>query len=215
MSYALVVRAEDAAAAKLGFFDDLPEEKRTVAEELHETALSLLKGASRAVLTGRQPPSELLDNFLYVGSRTDAGDDEWLRSVGVTHVLNMAGSVARGSTEGRTVLELESEDDARYPILQHHWSAARAFLARARNTPEARVLVHCSAGINRSCCVAVAFMMHDEGLSLLDAIERARQRRSKLLLNAGFVAQLVRLHLAVLKDTGEGAPAAEDEKRDD
>lgn len=98
--------------------------------------------------------NEVIDGFLWLGSRSDAAHAFWLEAMGITHVLNVAGASARGHVEGVTYLELDGEDDEDYELLRELWPRCKAFLDGARSSAGARVLVHCSAGINRSACIA-------------------------------------------------------------
>jgi atypical dual specificity phosphatase len=53
-----------------------------------------------------------------------------------------------------------------------------------------RVLVHCNAGISRSCSVCVAFLMKQAHLSYDEALALVRKTRPAARPNAGFEEQL-------------------------
>ncbi len=54
-------------------------------------------------------------------------------------------------------------------------------------------MVHCQAGINRSGCLAVAYVMVHLRLPLLEALRHCLRRAYPLVLNANFQSQLVKL----------------------
>ena len=54
-----------------------------------------------------------------------------------------------------------------------------------------RVLVHCVAGISRSVTVTIAYIMQEFDLSLNDAFDFVKQRKSDVSPNFGFMGQLL------------------------
>ena len=104
-------------------------------------------------------PVDVRDD-LFLGDAACARDGGRLRALGVTHVLNAAGAAAAApaalyAAAGIETLVLEARDDDRYPMLETHLAAARAFLAAGRG-PGKRVLVHCVQGLNRSAGLVAA-----------------------------------------------------------
>ena len=140
-------------------------------------------------------PVQILDHLL-LGDKRCAGDLPTLEAFGVTHVLNVAGR--HGSTDAGAslasghYLQIQADDEEGYPILERHLVEARAFIQRARESG-GRCLIHCQAGINRSGCLAVAELMLDQKISVLEAVERGRRARGVILSNHSFQAQLVAL----------------------
>ena len=53
-----------------------------------------------------------------------------------------------------------------------------------------RVLVHCHAGVSRSCSVVTAYLIATQGLSAMRALRMLRSKRAEAMPNGGFMAQL-------------------------
>lgn len=134
-------------------------------------------------------------DHLLLGDKRCAGDAEKLSALGVTHILNVGGRSARAATAsalGGNYLQINAEDEEGYPIIRRHQAEASAFIRRARDEG-GRCLIHCQAGINRSGCLAVAELMLDQRLPVLEAVGRAQKARRVILSNHSFQAQLVAL----------------------
>jgi hypothetical protein len=52
------------------------------------------------------------------------------------------------------------------------------------------VLVHCQQGVSRSCAVVTAYLMAQNGRSVVEALEYVQKRRPQAQPNIGFMAQL-------------------------
>ena len=140
-------------------------------------------------------PTQLLDH-VYIGGYHDAENVHYLKTLGITHVLNCAAyrkTHVNPYPRDSGIVEyeqFEADDDENYNILQH-FPRARAFIDRAKYAG-GKVLVHCAMGINRSGAISIAYVMVDQNLDLLDAIRRVKMKRNAVLCNRGFQRQLVR-----------------------
>jgi len=141
-----------------------------------------------------QLPCELAPD-LYLGSVSEALNTGKLKSLGITHVLNMAsgaGMVPTGQQlygDSVAYYAVPADDDASYDLLEH-FDECRAFQGDCR-AKGGKLFIHCMAGINRSGAMAVALLVAD-GWDLLDAIRHAHARRGAVVWNKGFQLQLVR-----------------------
>ena len=175
----------------------------------------LLKAAE--ILSAEPPepialPCEIMPHLL-LSAKLEAGDVTKLRALGVTHVINAAGTVGRArapptppsageparrgavvdyEAAGIKYLEIKGEDEEGYPMIKNHFAEALAFV-QGVSAAGGRCLVHCVAGINRSGLMAVALLMVSERLEVLDAVARAKRARGRILWNESFVLQLVAL----------------------
>lgn len=137
-------------------------------------------------------PAFLMDRRIVIGGKREATDVAFLHDLCITHVLNCADG------EVDPVVELEipgfsipARDELSYPILERHLSDVCTFLDRAMaEDPAARILIHCSAGMNRSVVLAVAYV-HGHGTPLFDAVDAILRTRPFALSNVEFVRQLV------------------------
>merc|ERR1712113_492263 len=82
--------------------------------------------------------------------------------------------------------------DPSFDIVNSCWPKVQQFL-RSAHQDKQKVLVNCKAGHNRSACMCVCWLMAEEGMSLLEAVERVQALRGSILSNHAFRYQLVRL----------------------
>jgi hypothetical protein len=149
------------------------------------------------------PPS-LVRPGLYLGTWYNACDLPQLRARGVTHVLNMCGEehFAPPSTEyaaaGIRCHRCPVTDQPDADISPHlresmHFlegcdsasgPAARCLTRCVRSLSGASssgaALIHCEYGVSRSGTMALAWLMHSEGLSLRDALLSTRAARPQV-----------------------------------
>jgi atypical dual specificity phosphatase len=158
-------------------------------------------------------PSEVVDGSIYIGSKSDAGNREQLRNLGVTHVLNASHEMPNFHETDISLrylkLELLDNDDqdmgpafeAAFAFLDDALGASASSSNSDNNTNSSsssssnggRVLVHCQMGVSRSASLVIAYAMRAYQCSLLHAIAMVRARRQQVLPNKGFLVQLARL----------------------
>ncbi|XP_019633944.1 PREDICTED: dual specificity protein phosphatase 7-like [Branchiostoma belcheri] len=129
--------------------------------------------------------------YLYLGTAKDAANLDSLRKYGITHILNVTPNLPN-KFEGSETFTYKQ-----IPI-SDHWSQnlsqffpdAISFIEEARQKKTA-VLVHCLAGVSRSVTVTVAYLMQKLNLSLNDAYDYVKQRKSNISPNFNFMGQLL------------------------
>ena len=165
--------------------------------------------AARAQHTHRlvfQEPTRVTDK-LWLGSCFDAKDIEFLRGERITHVVNCADPLPLFETytvkdaDLRAWIVLNADDDRDYPILERHLDTVTEFIDRALLEPDAKVLVHCRAGVNRSATLVLAYAalvgarrdLRPFGRleAFATVFEHVMEERPMILANDGFYAQLV------------------------
>lgn len=114
--------------------------------------------------------------------------------IAYTHIVNCdsrresTGSWARAE---RPVLWLQSFDEPDFPILEKHLAIMTAFIDGALVDPDARIYIHCLAGLNRSATLAIAYACSKTGAAAGDLIPILRSRSGRFLVgNDGFEEQL-------------------------
>mmetsp|Transcript_132483 Transcript_132483/g.255199 ORF Transcript_132483/g.255199 Transcript_132483/m.255199 type:complete len:186 (+) Transcript_132483:127-684(+) len=148
------------------------------------------------------PAHEIINGKLFLGSAIDARKvDEGDNPFGITHVLNVADyRVLRpGGTQtelvcewvpmnddgcdevfGRMQTEEEYEDElSKDPDARPRgaWHRCRKFLEESFKDADARVLVHCAMGVNRSATIVIAWLMVTKHWGLDKAKQFVKQRR--------------------------------------
>ncbi|KAH0947446.1 hypothetical protein HN011_005540 [Eciton burchellii] len=134
-------------------------------------------------------PVEILPH-LYLGNAANSEDREALARHRIQYILNVTPDLPN---------VFESAGSIKYmqiPI-SDHWSQNLAsffpqaiqFIEEARSSDKG-VLVHCLAGVSRSVTITVAYLMHKCSLSLNDAFNLVRSRKSNVAPNFHFMEQL-------------------------
>lgn len=129
--------------------------------------------------------------YLYLGSAKDSSNLDILGKYGIKYILNVTPNLPN---------KFEHDGDFKYkqiPI-SDHWSQnlsqffpdAIAFIDEARSM-KCGVLVHCLAGISRSVTVTVAYLMQKRNLSLNDAYDFVKRKKSNISPNFNFMGQLL------------------------
>ncbi|XP_047494727.1 dual specificity protein phosphatase 3-like [Penaeus chinensis] len=146
---------------------------------------------------------------LYIGDLGAAKNKDYLKQVGITHVVNTAqgNKFATVDTDeayytdvgikylGMKLLDVPTANIAQY------FEAGADFIDEALSSG-GRVLVHCFMGISRSATIACAFLMLKRRLGAQEALETLRKNRS-IYPNDGFLNQLADLDNKLRKERGE------------
>lgn len=151
-----------------------------------ETALPLAQFVSKGVLLGGMPA---------------ARNKVFLDSVGVTHVINLAGSGGEKNRDGVREIDanrLFPDDyvyldvdvaDCREASLKSHFETCNTFIDDAVQS-NGVVLVHCWRGVSRSAAICIAYLMSTQGMTFEDARTVVKSKRQCVRCNTGFVKQL-------------------------
>eukprot|EP00271_Cylindrocystis_brebissonii_P007913 TRINITY_DN2181_c1_g7_i1.p1 TRINITY_DN2181_c1_g7~~TRINITY_DN2181_c1_g7_i1.p1 ORF type:complete len:334 (+),score=38.08 TRINITY_DN2181_c1_g7_i1:134-1135(+) len=126
--------------------------------------------------------TEILPNFLYVGSYDNASRSELLKAQGISRILNTV-STCQNLYKNSFVYHTVMEKD----ILP--FDECTNFIDEAAREG-ARVLVHCMSGSNRSPAVVTAYLMRHKGWRLAESYQWVQERRPSVQINAAFMAQL-------------------------
>ena len=132
--------------------------------------------------------SEVIEQFLYLGSFKNASTREELSAVGITHILNMASELDNVFENEFSYLKIGIDDlstESLVPVLEQ----AIQFINSARGE-QGRVLVHCAMGISRSTSVVIAYLVKEHQMSVDSSIKLLKQKRSCINPNRGFLEQL-------------------------
>ena len=87
-------------------------------------------------------------------------------------------------------LGFTSEDDENYDIMKH-FDDVYNFIEDAR-VKGGKCFIHCIAGINRSGCLATAYVMLHKNIGPISAAKMVWEQRGCLLSNNGFIERLVK-----------------------
>ncbi|XP_006006464.1 dual specificity protein phosphatase 6 [Latimeria chalumnae] len=135
-------------------------------------------------------PVEILQN-LYLGCAKDSTNLDILEEYGIKYILNVTPNLPN-------LFENAGEFKYKQIPISDHWSQnlsqffpeAISFIDEARSK-NCGVLVHCLAGISRSVTVTVAYLMQKLNLSMNDAYDIVKMKKSNISPNFNFMGQLL------------------------
>ncbi|CAL8359000.1 unnamed protein product [Lota lota] len=143
-------------------------------------------------LSNPQPsfPVEILPH-LYLGCAKDSTNLDILEQYGIKYILNVTPNLPN-------LFENAGEFKYKQIPISDHWSQnlsqffpeAISFIDEARGQ-KCGVLVHCLAGISRSVTVTVAYLMQKLTLSMNDAYDIVKMKKSNISPNFNFMGQLL------------------------
>ena len=127
---------------------------------------------------------------LFLGNAANSEDSEALSRNHIQYILNVTPDLPNVFEESGSIQYMQ------IPIADH-WSQNLAkffpkaieFIDEARSNQKG-VLVHCLAGVSRSVTITVAYLMYKMSLSLNDAFNLVRSRKSNIAPNFHFMEQL-------------------------
>eukprot|EP01113_Clastostelium_recurvatum_P019745 TRINITY_DN2331_c0_g1_i6.p1 TRINITY_DN2331_c0_g1~~TRINITY_DN2331_c0_g1_i6.p1 ORF type:complete len:495 (+),score=123.65 TRINITY_DN2331_c0_g1_i6:46-1485(+) len=149
---------------------------------------------------GGSYPSEIDQDFMFLGSHENAKNKDQLQELGITHVINMAGELEDSHPNDFEYLHVKIDDTDKDNISEY-FDHALKFIenARAANS-KAKILVHCAMGISRSSSIAIAYLMKKNKWSYETAHKYVKQARSCIKPNPGFTNQLKSFEAHVLEE---------------
>ncbi|XP_077001074.1 dual specificity protein phosphatase 9 [Tamandua tetradactyla] len=163
-------------------------------------------------------PVQILPN-LYLGSARDSANLESLAKLGIRYILNVTPNLPN-------LFEKNGDFHYKQIPISDHWSQnlsqffpeAIAFIDEALSQ-NCGVLVHCLAGVSRSVTVTVAYLMQKLHLSLGDAYDLVKRKKSNVSPNFNFLGQLLDFERSLRLEErrsrergsgGQGSAASED-----
>ena len=147
---------------------------------------AMIDGIIYRVVGQMEPPSLICDR-LFLGSEYNAANKAELKSLGITHILNVTVEVSKFFPQDFQYHQVCVLDTPQATILP--------YLERALDFMDAGIksggcLVHCQRGVSRSASFVIAYLMKTQRLCAEDAIKQVKQRRRIVKPNTGFVKQL-------------------------
>jgi predicted protein tyrosine phosphatase len=153
---------------------------------------SLKKSANQKVDVSHQDytiPSEILEDFLFLGNRACLGNESELMHLGISHVL----SIVSDHEDVKVPKEMQhlrlSAEDSEKEDISRLFASSSSFIENARGE-RGRILVHCIAGRSRSVSIVIAYLMQHRQMTLDSAFELVKAKRPFAWPNEGFWEQL-------------------------
>lgn len=139
-------------------------------------------------------PSEILDDTIYLGSYDNASNQEHLKSLRITYIINVSNDLVNNFPDSFKYIRIEIDDTIETNIIDKFdtlFDTLDTILAvKDGDISVNRILLHCQLGISRSSTFVIGYIMRIYSCSLLHAIGMVRSRRPVVLPNEGFLRQL-------------------------
>ena len=135
-------------------------------------------------------PSEIIPNFLYLGSYDHASRPDLMRAMDITMILNTvpsAQNLYKNTFTYHTLGAAWAPTDI--PGAHRAFHESIAFLEQARAQKQ-RVLVHCMTGVSKGPSVVIAYLMAQMGWALESSGQWVTERRRLVKLKPEILAQL-------------------------
>ncbi|KAK1414424.1 hypothetical protein QVD17_30168 [Tagetes erecta] len=162
-------------------------------------------GVEKSLVQVSAFPSEILPEFLYLGSYDNASRSELLKTLGISRILNTVPACQNLYKNSFTYHCLPDS-----PTLA--FDDAVNFLEQCEKD-KARVLAHCMSGKNRSPAVVMAFLMKSRRWTFDQSYKWVKERRPSVDLNPGVLQQLqeyMQKLQAAVEATGGALPPISD-----
>ena len=162
-------------------------------------------------------PATQVTPFLFLGNMTDASDTQTLAKLGIDHVLNVtAVNPTYPQSDSITYKQLLAADNGSQNIKQY-FDEAFTFIDAARDCGGS-VLIHCQAGVSRSPTIAIAYLIKNFPMRMVEAYKFIKCRRSIISPNLNFMGQLLEFEKLIKGDSsecGSETPVAADQVASD
>ena len=129
----------------------------------------------------------------------DAGDPAVLERLGIDHVLNVTTTPPPYTAASGVVYKQLHAADNGYQNLRQYFNEAFEFIDAARRSGGA-ALIHCQAGVSRSPTIAVAYLIKNFPMSMVEAYRFVKSRRSIISPNLNFMGQLLEFEQGLARD---------------
>jgi len=134
-------------------------------------------------------PSEILENFLYLGAVGSASHWDELKRLQIRHVVCMV-HMFELPFVGKVTYKTVHIDDIETADIKQYFDTINQFITSVK-VYGGRVLVHCAAGVSRSATAVLAYLMATKRMSYQQARDYVLHRRPCICPNDGFEKQLL------------------------
>ena len=152
--------------------------------------------------------SEILDNFIYLGSDVVARNYDKMKENGITHVINCAADYSADYhvDKGIKYLSFHLKDHVRENIECCFYETIK-FMDEAKKE-NGHVYVHCVQGISRSSTLILSYMIFTQKITFDQGLSFIRERRQIANPNMTFMAQLIWFYKRLYGNSTESLPVS-------
>ena len=143
----------------------------------------------KALLKKSKDKIDEVTEYLFVSGREPASNADMLKSLQITHIVNCTARTCESPFKDLTYLNLYLDDTPKSSIDLLLYEVVD-FVRRARSEG-GKILVHCEAGVSRSCSFVMGVLIASHEMSFKNAFDRVTLVRRVCNPNAGFCSQLI------------------------
>jgi len=133
--------------------------------------------------------AEIVPDFLYLSGLEAASQLDVLKAAGITHVLTVGSGMPALHTQDVGYQLIDSLEDNSEALIIVRFQECFSFIDLVKSQ-NGRLLVHCEGGVSRSATICAAYLMKEEKMTPVQAIDFLQSKRSKVAPNLGFREQL-------------------------
>ena len=159
---------------------------RTAPPVSHSSVQTTL--ATNQIDIDSHPMTHIIDG-LFIGSESNAKNLEELAAEQIRCIVNVTSHVPLYHSDQFQYCHLPADDTQKQNLLEY-FDQAYTFIRNAIENNE-KVLVHCVAGISRSPAIVIGFLMKHAKMSMNDAYEFVKRKRTIVSPNLNFMGQLL------------------------
>lgn len=139
---------------------------------------------------------------IYLGAYPSSLNKEWLKEVGITHIINCREIKHSTDLPGITYIDVIMHDIESQKLKEPCEIIYKAIEEILNSGGEAKeealtgkecVLLHCTAGVSRSASALIYYIMKKQGISYSKASQIVSKKRSCVSPNNSFVNQLKKM----------------------
>jgi hypothetical protein len=128
-----------------------------------------------------------LNDNLYLGSIEDASNYKKLKTLGITHILNVATEIPNFFEPHFIYKKISAQDTPKFQLSKYFDEIADFINEGATN---GKVFVHCFCGISRSTTSILAYFIKHRNQDFVKTLEFIKKKRWIVCPNDGFLRQL-------------------------
>lgn len=141
-------------------------------------------------------PSEIIDDFMYLGSYESSKNKSQLDLLGITHILNMASELEYEHKKGDFEYYKCDADDVDGFDISQYFKGALEFIENTEkenlNGKKNKIFIHCAMGISRSATIVVLYLMLKTKKPLEECLAYVKERRSFVNPRQSFIDQIIK-----------------------
>ncbi|KAM9772286.1 dual specificity protein phosphatase 16 isoform X2 [Syngnathus typhle] len=185
-----------------GGFSQFSHQFACLCEGKQTTAVAARPSSPPAATPG---PTRILPH-LYLGCQGDVLNKEAMQRDAIAYVLNASNTCPKPDFIADSRFLRVPVDDGFCDKILPWLDASLDFIEKAEAS-DARVLVHCLAGISRSATIAIAYIMKRMDMSLDEAYRFVKEKRPSISPNFNFLGQLLDFEKKISQEAQRQVPA--------